>query len=349
MKYKQPVFNLELMKLATYYKQKKDIVKLAPIFDPYKYTKFIYRKDWDDGDYPKEIFLDNVVYGGRAFGGKYKPLNLDIERAMPDTYLYQAFSKEFHGIQLSYFNMMQNSAHIRLSLDGEIIWQDYKKSFTFNSKTRSFFFHDYDLNKIQNSAEEIKQLIESDGSKVERFVGMKFPVQVNNKADLAQWLTLPGAQIYYSIQYNGIMDEEAFKVFLSGSQLQSRNLDYIVTASLSGENDFIKNGLPIIYKQLLISQMHKKRILLKYEDDFFQDKRWEDLIEYLNEYNKADVTRRSKVSKTLFYYTSHILDKQSMYKPRFSRDYIAELFEMVREKNYDVFKMFYESTGGDFV
>jgi hypothetical protein len=38
-----------------------------------------------------------------------------------------------------------------------------------------------------------------------------------------------------------------------------------------------------------------------------------------------------------------------MYKPRFSRDYIAELFEMVREKNYNVFKMFYESTGGDFV
>jgi len=73
------------------------------------------------------------------------------------------------------------------------------------------------LNKIQNSAEEIKKLIESDGSKVERFVGMKFPVQVNNKADLAQWLTLPGAQVYYSIQYNGIMDEEAFKVFLSGS------------------------------------------------------------------------------------------------------------------------------------
>ena len=349
MKYKQPVFNLELMKLATYYKQKRDIVKLAPILDPYKYTKFIYRKDWDDGDYPKEIFLDNVVYGGRAFGGEYKPLDLDIERAIPDTYLYQGFINEFHGMQLSYFKMMQNSAHIRLSLDGKNIWEDYSRSLAFNNKTHSFFFHDYDLNKIRDSAEEIKELIESDGSKISRFVGMKFPVQVSNGNDLARWLALPGAQIYYSIQYNGLMSDEAFKIFLNGSKIQSRNLDYIVTASLSGEDDFIKNGLPIIYKQLLISQMHKKRILLKYEDDFFQDKRWEDLIEYLNEYNKADVMRRNKVSKTLFYYTSHILDKQSMYKPRFSRDYIAELFEMVREKNYNVFKMFYESTGGDFV
>ncbi len=347
MKYKQPVFNLELMKLATYYKQKKDIVKLAPVLDPYKYTKFIYRKDWDDGDYPKEIFLDNVTYGGRAFGEKYKSLGINIESVTPDTYLYQSFINEFHGAQLNHFKMMQNSAHIRLSLDGKTIWKDYNKSFNFTNTTRSFFFHDYDLNKIQNSAEEIKKIIESDGSKVSRVVGMKFPVQVNNEIDLARWLALPGAQVYYSIQYNGIMNDKAFQVFLSGSKLQSRNLDYIVTSSLSGEDDFVKNGLPIIYKQLLISQMHKKRILLKYEDDFFQDKRWEDLITYFNEYNSADVTR--KFSKTLFYYTSHILDKQSIYKPKFSRDYIAELFEMVREKNYDVFKMFYENIGGDFI
>lgn len=347
MKYKQPVFNLELMKLATYYKQKKDIVKLAPVLDPYKYTKFIYRKDWDDGDYPKEIFLDNVTYGGRAFGEKYKSLGINIESVTPDTYLYQSFINEFHGAQLNHFKMMQNSAHIRLSLDGKTIWKDYNKSVNFTNTTRSFFFHDYDLNKIQNSAEEIKKIIESDGSKVSRVVGMKFPVQVNNEIDLTRWLALPGAQVYYSIQYNGIMNDKAFQAFLSGSKLQSRNLDYIVTSSLSGEDDFIKNGLPIIYKQLLISQMHKKRILLKYEDDFFQDKRWEDLITYFNEYNSADVTR--KFSKTLFYYTSHILDKQSIYKPKFSRDYIAELFEMVREKNYDVFKMFYENIGGDFI
>jgi hypothetical protein len=52
--------------------------------------------------------------------------------------------------------MMQNSAHIRLSLDGKNIWKDYTKSLVFNTKTRSFFFHDYDLNKVSNSAEEIK-------------------------------------------------------------------------------------------------------------------------------------------------------------------------------------------------
>ncbi len=72
--------------------------------------------------------------------------------------------------------MMQNSAHIRLSLDEKTIWPEYEKTLNFAPKTRSFFFYDYDLNKIENSAEEIKKIISSDGSRVNRVVGMKFPV-----------------------------------------------------------------------------------------------------------------------------------------------------------------------------
>ena len=51
-----PIFNLELMKLATYYKQHNEIVKLATKLEPERYTKFFVRKDWDDGLYPKEFF-----------------------------------------------------------------------------------------------------------------------------------------------------------------------------------------------------------------------------------------------------------------------------------------------------
>lgn len=348
MKYKQPVFNLELMKLATYYKQKRDIVKLAPVLEPERYTKFFFRKDWDDGDYPKQIFSSNVIYGGRAFGTKYKPLDIEIEMSIPDNYIYESFSPWFTGKNQYNFIMMQNSAHIRLSLDGENIWKDYVKTLNFNPKTHSFFFYDYNLNSIAGSAEEIKKILQSDESRISRVVGMKFPVQVSNAADLSRWLELPGAQIYYSIQYNGLMDKPAFETFLTGTKLQTRNLDYMATASASGEDDFIMNVLPKIYQQLLISQMHNKRISLKYEDDFFQDKRWEDLIQYLNEYNRADVERRSNVKKTLYYFTKHLFSKETIYKPKFSRDYVAELFQMVRERNYDLFRMFYESTGGDF-
>ena len=39
-------FNLELMKMASYYKGKKEITILSPKFLPERFSKFIYRKDY---------------------------------------------------------------------------------------------------------------------------------------------------------------------------------------------------------------------------------------------------------------------------------------------------------------
>jgi len=71
MTYKQPFFNLEIMKMAAYYKQQNELVKLTTVLEPERYTKFFVRKDYDDGIYPKEFFLPNVVYGGKAFNYLY--------------------------------------------------------------------------------------------------------------------------------------------------------------------------------------------------------------------------------------------------------------------------------------
>jgi hypothetical protein len=61
-------FNLEAMKLSAYYKKKGEIVILSPSFTPDRHTKFIYRKDYDDGEYPINLFAENnVEYGGLAF------------------------------------------------------------------------------------------------------------------------------------------------------------------------------------------------------------------------------------------------------------------------------------------
>ena len=89
-KYLHVPFNLELMKLSAYYKRKNEIVSLAPIFRPQRYTKFLYRKDFFDGDFHQEIFTTpNIEWGGQAFSGEqYIPLDEKIERMKPDTYLY---------------------------------------------------------------------------------------------------------------------------------------------------------------------------------------------------------------------------------------------------------------------
>ena len=60
MRYAPVCFNLDLMKLSTYYKRKKEVVVLSPTLEPERYTHFIFRKDYNDGNFNKNIFLDNV-------------------------------------------------------------------------------------------------------------------------------------------------------------------------------------------------------------------------------------------------------------------------------------------------
>ena len=54
-KYHQVPFNLELMKLSSFYKKKGEIVQLSPHFSPERYGKFFYRQDYYDGIYPEKM------------------------------------------------------------------------------------------------------------------------------------------------------------------------------------------------------------------------------------------------------------------------------------------------------
>lgn len=84
-------FNLEVMKLSAYYKKKREIVVFSPSFTPEKNTKFIYRKDYNDGDFPKNLTkAPNVEYGGLAFSNNvYAPLPREIEIMRPDSSIYE--------------------------------------------------------------------------------------------------------------------------------------------------------------------------------------------------------------------------------------------------------------------
>ena len=90
-----PFFNLELMKLSAYYKNKKEIVILSPSFLPNHYQHFIFRQDFPGENYPL-IKYKNIEYGGRAFNvSKYQPLPMEIEKMKPDTFLYDKIEKQY--------------------------------------------------------------------------------------------------------------------------------------------------------------------------------------------------------------------------------------------------------------
>lgn len=252
-------FNLEVMKLSSYYKKSGEIVTLAPKFTPRKHNKFIYRKDYDDGRFPSGLGSEiNVTYGGHAFtGARYVPLAEDIEICKPDTYIYskiknKVLTQKDHLNTKTYFENMSKAEHCRLSLDGKTIWENYEKQFQNLSDAYWVFFHDYDLNKIENGFEEVKRIIARGRNRKnsKTRICTKFPIQVNKGQDFLNWASLYCPEVFYTISYDGIIDDEVLLEWINLRKQQKlyARLEYHVTSEQYDPNDFVKNLLPKIFR-----------------------------------------------------------------------------------------------------
>lgn len=352
-------FNLELMKLSSYYKKKGEIVVLSPSFAPERHKLFYLRKDYDDGIYPPGLTtIPNVNYGGLAFSNnKYSPLPMDIEICKPDPYIYE----KMEGIILNttsgqrekiYKNMME-AEHCRISLDGKSIWEDYPKQFKYLAGARNIMFHDYDLGAIDGGFEEVKRILSkarTDGWATR--VGMKFPVQVSDGQSLMNWSDLKPNSTFYSLRYNGVIDNDVFNDFVSVTKEKSiySQLEYCVTASSSTENEFITKYLQQIYRQVIISRSYRIFFTLRYEDGFFFDKNWERVIDLINFYHNSYKGKpTSKYLKkipddTMYNFVINTSNQPHRYYSGkvMTKDEIREIFAFVREHCYPLFKDFYE-------
>ena len=359
MKYIHVPFNLDLMKLASFYKKQKEIVVLAPKLEPERYKNFIIRKDYIDDEFDKRFFEPNVEYGGLAFtNNKYKSLKEEIELTKPDSHLYDKFKNKFciNKTKTRLFTSLVHGAHVRLSLDNKNIWKDYLKPLNLTSETRIILCHDYNINQIEGSYEAIQEILNQIPSKQKIFLGTKFPIQVDNEKDFLKWLDF-NHSFFFSMQYNGLIDNELFeKILLLSSKFSIRKrFLYNPVYGLYTENDFIENVLPKIFRQVLFSRSMNIKISLKYTDNFFIDKRWERLIELFNLYCNSDLDKRyyktykkeyTNISNNFTLY-NYITNTNFIYfkgtKNYFSLKELRELFQLVREKSYETFKMFYES------
>ena len=85
--------------------------------------------------------------------------------------------------------VMRNAAHIRLSLDGETVWKDFKRQIPSRNFQSGFIFHDYNLGQIKDAQKTIQSILETHTTnKMYQRIGMKFPVQVNTEHELLSWL-----------------------------------------------------------------------------------------------------------------------------------------------------------------
>lgn len=331
--------------------------------EPTRYTRFIIRKDYDDEIYDKTIFEKNVEYGGLAFSkNRYQPLPIEIESTIPDFHIYERYKDKFGTTVKARenFKKLMNGAHMRLSLDGKTIWKDYMKPVELTQHTNSIFLHDYNLGAIPESIDAIKELTSrytlTKGEFDPRLVGMKFPVQVNNDEIFHKWFDIAPSFSLFFLQYNGLMQDSSIFELCETNPSIAKQFYYNIGLSRFTENDFMEFYLPQIFRQVLFLRSNNIRISLKYEDDFFVDKRVKNLIRLFNNYlGREKLAEGSRpFAGTLYKFVSSKKMKQFQYvKHTMKLQDIRDCFQYVREKNYDVFKMFYECEraeyrGGEF-
>ena len=355
--YPIPFYNLELMKLSTFYKRKREIVGLSPDFSPNKYNRFIVRQDFYN-PYSQSYKGINIEYGGRAFDGEnYKPLPLEIEMMRPDISLYSKLTpRQVKGYSINALSTMRRAEHIRLSLDGATIWKDFEKQFRYDNNCYGIIFHDYNLNQIEGAYELIKEelpswIYRSDG----RRIGMKFPIQVSNKEDMCKWLSLAPMGTYFSLCHNGLIDNsyipELSEVYAQSTAVRQASMDI---SNVYTTNELINGGIQRIYRTIINLRSHRLVFPLIYNEARLVDNNWKMVMKLINRYNEHLVKgndneyfKRVEPYETLYSYCSAAIKQYHIKEPLLAKESIQSIFQFVRENDYDLFKDFYEYRGGE--
>ncbi len=352
-RYGATFFNLELMKMSTYYKKHNELTTFVMALDLDKYTKTFLRKDYDDGVFPKQLRDPRLNYGGLAFTGNiYIPLDPEIEIQKPDKLLYTKVADRYKSApERELFLTMNNYEHLRLSLDGKTIWKDFEKQFEINDKTRGIILHDPNFTNIDGSEEVVKWIIDKLPDRYHgKKLGMKFPIEVDNTTDFLKWFRFNIQKHCFSIIYKGLMEDcvVAEIVESDGGMQETMNFEYQVTEGCSSDEEFAKVFLPKIFAQTLFFRRNKKFFPLIYRENFFQDKRFETLIGLLSYYiTNSRVYRGENVQlrmdlRSFYDYLNYYQHCSKEYPTKYSVQDCRDALAVVYKYNYPLFSLFYK-------
>ena len=341
-------FNLDIMKISAFLKKKLEVVSFIDDFYLDRFSQIYYRQDYYDGSFPPQLYTSNqVVYGGRAFTpDKYVPLPDEIEFMQPDVSIYEhtlpLFSKTLSS--RTNWKQMMSAAHLRISLDGENIWDDFSRSLVINQHTNFLFFHDYNLNSIKNSdiliVELDKQLRTDIGH-----ICTKFPIIINNEKDLFRWTKMRPSQNYFLIQYDGIMSDECLYELVNQvkhSQIINQ-MQYNVTFNLT-EGRFVRQ-LPKIYKQLIF--LRQNGLTIRFIDKYnnLYDYKWRRLLTLWTHFLNRSLTIPDKEHNSIMHFIRSLPEEnfilQKQIKDFYTKSEIRQIWRLIGQENYELLELIY--------
>jgi hypothetical protein len=358
-------FNLNLMKVARYYKEKKEIVVMMEKLEPWKVTKCYFFKDYDDGIFPIELQkYDNVQCFGRAFHQtQYIPLKGEIERCAPDTSVYLGLKRYFvqnrYRVEHDMFNTLIHAHHCRLSLNGRSAWQEFESQIRITTKPSVLMLHDYNIGDVVDGKSTYDKMARKVRTitKHKVYLGTKFPLVAERAGVFNRWLDIP-LSTFFSARYDGVMDNKELAQ-ISKSEYGTSFLEkteYNFAYGAPDEATVIRDILPHVTKQCIFLCTQRQKIRLIYEEGFFSPL-YENFINLLNYRMNVDdggVPFR-KEGYTFFSFIRAITSWEYRQKSTIEDSkkglpvaYIRMIFNKIREDNYELFKLLYEYTGEDF-
>ena len=158
-------YNLQIMKLSSYYKNKKEIVSLISDLSKYNlYSKIFYFQNREDLPFhPLLSVIPNVTLCGRAFSNnRYNSLDDITEKQQPDIYLYQHLIKQLNlsDKAISRYKKCDKGKYVQISSDGI---NPYKYRHICLVNTRNILFvNDIEIVKINNWENILKNSLDSE-------------------------------------------------------------------------------------------------------------------------------------------------------------------------------------------
>lgn len=252
--YENVMPNLECAKIVTYYRNHREIAILSATPNTEFFSRFFFRKEYDDGIFSKKIFDSNCEYGGRAFNpSKYVPLPKAIEMTAPDMHIYDKYINNFSSKKTyrEIFKRILNCAHLRLAPDSQNILSIEQLNKLSPQAYSGLFFHDYDIASL-DAYDTIVELqsqrkFKLSGEPNPYPVGNKYPINIYTPADLQKWSKIIVIPNCFFLEYHGLMDANTFYSLVIDNRRMARQINYDVTYGCSSENNFLMHRLPEIF------------------------------------------------------------------------------------------------------